>query len=137
MGQTVYVLVMMEGGKKTKEWRPVGVVTDPTVAEQWGQHGKEVDWVPLELDDTNYLQPGDDQLEFRPAKINPLEQRAVETARKLEETNQRLLAIIDRMRKQLGIKAIPELEEMKTKPQKAKTTSLFDDEEYNGNEGEV
>jgi hypothetical protein len=138
MGQTVYVLMMMEGGKTTKQWRPVGVVSDPTVAEQWGQYGKEVDWVPLELDDTSYLAPGE-QPEFRPQKIDPIAERAAETARRLEETNQRLIALVEQMAKRLGFKGkIPELEELKTKAPKApKTSSLFDDEEYNEGTGEV
>jgi hypothetical protein len=146
MGQQVYVLMELSSNRKVTEWHPVAVVTDVGVAEQWQSYGKNVDWVPLELDDTRYLQPGEKQPEFRPAQITPIEQRAVESARKLEETNQRLIAIIDRMRKQLGIKAIPELEELRTKKAPAakapaapaaKTTSLFDDEEYNGSEGEL
>lgn len=103
MGQTVYVLMALEGGKKSKEWRPVGVVTDPAQAEQWGQYGSQVDWVPLELDDISHMAPGDES-EFRPQKISPLEQRAVETAQKLEETNQKLLKIIERLQKQLGVR---------------------------------
>jgi hypothetical protein len=138
MGQTVYVLMMMEGGKTTKEWRPVGVVTDPAVAEQWGQYGKEVDWVPLELDDTSYLQPNENVPEFRPQKIAPIEQRAVETAKRLEETNRKLLKIIERMQKMLGIRGKVPMDELKEQQvPEPKKSSLFDDEEYNEGTGEV
>src|SRR5277367_5678387 len=130
MGQTVYVLMELQGNKKTMEWRPVAVVSSPTVAEQWQQYGANVDWVPLELDDTKYLQPGENKPEFHPQEISPIETRAAETAQKLMETNQRLISLVQQMAKRLGIKGpIPELQEMKTKP--PKTSSLFDDEEYN------
>lgn len=103
MGQTVYVLMSLEGSAKGKEWRPVAVVTDPSVAEQWQGYGKEVDWVPLELDDTKYISPGE-KPEFRPHKITPLEQRAMDTAKGLEETNQRLLKVVEQLQKRLGVK---------------------------------
>jgi len=36
MGQEVFVLMSLEGSSRSgKEWRPVAVVTDPAVAEQW------------------------------------------------------------------------------------------------------
>jgi hypothetical protein len=104
----VYVLVEEVGGKAGKEWRPVAVVTDPTVAEQWQQYGKDVSWMPLELDDVKYLQPGEKRPEFRPQQMSPLEQRAMETAKRLEETNQNLIKLVKRLQKKLGIKdAVP------------------------------
>src|SRR5271166_2097281 len=140
MGQTVYVLMELTGNKKTMEWRPVAVVSDSSVAEQWQSYGANVDWVPLELDDTKYLQPGENKPEFRPQQITPLEQRAVETAQKLEETNRRLMKIIERLQKQLGIRGkVPGTEEFKQEMPAGskKTSSLFDDEEYNEGGGEV
>jgi hypothetical protein len=137
MGQNVYVLMMLEGNKTSKQWRPVAVVSDPTVAEQWGQYGQEVDWVPLELDDTSHLAPGE-QPEFRPQKIDPIAERAVETAKRLEETNRRLLKIIERMQKMLGIKGKVPMDELKEQQvPEPKKSSLFDDEEYNEGTGEV
>jgi hypothetical protein len=137
MGQAVYVLMMMEGGKKSKQWRPVAVVTDPTVAEQWGQYGAEVDWVPLELDDTSHLAPGNES-EFRPSKGTPAEERAIQTAQKLEETNRRLLKVIERMQKMLGIRGKVPMEDLKQQQvPEPKKSALFDDEEYNESEGEV
>jgi len=105
MGQTVYVLMELMG-KKTMEWRPVAVVSDPTVAEQWQQYGANVDWVPLELDDIKYLQPGEEtgrksKPVFEPRKTSPIEERAIETAKRMEETNTRLLEIIAQYEKML------------------------------------
>lgn len=106
MGQTVYVLMELMG-KKTMEWRPVAVVTDSTVAEQWQQYGANVDWVPLELDDIKYLQPGDEETGrkskpvFQPRDISPIEQRAVETAKRQQETIERLMRIIEDQEKML------------------------------------
>lgn len=142
MGQIVYVLMAMEGGKKEKEWRPVGVVSSPEVAEQWYSYGgADVDWVPLELDDIKHLQTGEGEPgqkkykpTFAPSQIDPLGQRAMETAKKLEETNKQLLAIIERMKKQLqkfGVKFPAET------PAQPVTSSLFEDEynEAGGNYG--
>src|SRR5271156_4058520 len=104
MGQEVYVLMALEGSARSrsgKEWRPVAVVTDPAVAEQWTQYGKNVDWVPLEIDDIAHLSPGDKHPDFKPNKESPIAQRAIETAKRLEETNARLLNIIDELQKRL------------------------------------
>ena len=106
MGQMVYVLMQLEGGGKVKEWRPVAVVTDLTIAEQWqqaGQLGKDVDWVPLELDDIKQVYP-EKGPRFQPGKIPPMEERAVETARRMQETNRRLVETIKALQKRLGIK---------------------------------
>jgi|SRR5271154_6535224 len=106
MGQEVYVLMSLEGNsKKGRDWRPVAVVTDPAIAEQWMQYGKNVDWVPLEVDDVSHLSPGEKAPEFHPTpKESPITQRAIETAKRLEETNGRLLRIIDELQKKLGLK---------------------------------
>jgi hypothetical protein len=106
MGQSVFVLMSLEGSSRAgKEWRPVAVVTDPAVAEQWMQYGKNVDWVPLELDDIKHMSPGETQPEFRPSKESPITQRAIETAKRLEETNGRLMQIIEQLQERLGMKA--------------------------------
>src|SRR5271157_2252033 len=107
MGQEVFVLMSLEGSARSKsgqEWRPVAVVTDPAVAEQWTQYGKNVDWVPLELDDIAHIAPGEKDPQFRPNKESPIVNRAIETAKKLEETNARLLNIIEELQKRLGLK---------------------------------
>lgn len=122
MGQTVYVLMELSGGKKTQEWRPVAVVSDLSVAEQWQSYGKNVDWVPLELDDTHYLQPGEKAPEFHPQQITPIEQRAMDTAKEMEQTNERLLKIIDRLQKQLGVRGKVDREQRAVK---APTSALL------------
>jgi len=108
MGQEVYVLMALEGSARSKsgqEWRPVAVVTDPAVAEQWTQYGKNVDWVPLELDDINHIAPGEKDPQFRPTpNKSPLVERAVQTAKRLEETNAKLLQIVEDLQKRLGVK---------------------------------
>ena len=132
MGQMVYVLVELQKGKEGNEWFPVAVVTDATVAEQWQQYGKDVSWVPLELDDVKYLQPGTEKQnkpQFQPREMSSIEQRAVETAQKLEETNQRLLKIIERLQKQLGVKGKVPVEDLKQEAAPVKSSSLFDEED--------
>src|SRR5271167_3621334 len=107
MGQMVYVLMMLEGTGKVQMWRPQAVVTDSTVAEQWGNSGKNVDWVPLEIDDVAGLYSGTEEKSprFQPRQdMTPVDERAVETAKRLEATNKRLLETIKLLYKKLGIK---------------------------------
>lgn len=111
MGQTVYVLMQLEGRKGKEDWRPVAVVTNPDVAAEWEtQGGKNVDWVPLEVDDVNYLSPGKEESgrhsvpTFRPRQRTQNEQAAEELAAKLQEQNKRLVDIVKRLEKRLGIK---------------------------------
>jgi len=112
MGQTVYVLMALEGSsKKGKDWRPMAVVTNPEVAEQWYQYGKEVDWVPLELDDVRNISPGEAPT-FQPRKLSPGEERAGELSKEMEATVERLQGIITqqqttikKLQKQKGIKS--------------------------------
>jgi hypothetical protein len=112
MGQEVFVLMSLEGSSRSgKEWRPVAVVTDPAVAEQWQQYGKNVDWVPLELDDINHIAPGEKDPQFRPNKDSPILQRAIQTAKRLEETNARLMEIIEQLQKRLGLKQEKQVQE--------------------------
>lgn len=110
MGQTVYVLTNLEGAEgksKWREWRPVGVTTDPDAATQWAEEGQHHDWIPFEMD---YLPEGEHST-FRPKKQAPVKQRAVETAKRLEGVVNRLLktieddrALIEDLRKRLGVK---------------------------------
>lgn len=123
MGQEVYVLMSLEGStKKQRDWRPVAVVTDPELATQWQQYGKDVDWVPLELDEVKYLAPGEKAPQFMPHKTSPIVERAIQTAKKLEETNARLLRIIDELQAKLGIK---EEKQVQQRSQPATKASLL------------
>src|SRR5271170_3029695 len=102
MGQQVYVLMMLEGGGKTGNWRPVAVVTDLSIAEQWQQSGalsKQVDWVPLELDDVDQIFSERGQ-RFQPQPLSSIGQRWMETAKELTEANEELRQIIDKLMKQ-------------------------------------
>jgi hypothetical protein len=103
MGQTVYVLMVTEGGKKSKEWRPVAVVTDPDKAEEWyNQYGSSgaVDWVPLGLDEVQDINP-EHQPQFMPRKMTPTEERTAELAKQTEATIKRMQGIIDQQNRQL------------------------------------
>jgi ParB-like chromosome segregation protein Spo0J len=113
-GEMVYVLMSQEGGKKGKEWRPVAVVTNPEVAEQWYQYGKDVDWVPLGLDEIQDINP-EKMPAFQPRKLTPGEERAAELSKNMEETIGRLQAVIEqqqatikKLQKSKGVKAAAE-----------------------------
>lgn len=102
MGQAVYVLTALqnlEGKKATREWRPVGVVTNLDLAEKWAASGSNNDWIPFELDDPAG-QEGE-YTSFQPKTPLPNEQKAVEVAKRLESANQRLLKIIEQLQQQL------------------------------------
>lgn len=95
MGQLVYVLMELQQSKgKTKEWRPVAVVSNPDLANQWYEYGKDVDWVPLELDDVSYIGP-ESLPTFKPRQTTPGEEKAIALSKRMEETIQRLQKIID------------------------------------------
>jgi hypothetical protein len=109
-GQTIYVLTNLEGAEgkaKYREWRPVGVTSDPDAATTWAEESQNHDWIPFEMDDL----PEGEFSTFRPRKQAPVEQRAVETAKKLEGVVNRLLktieddrALIEDLRKRLGVR---------------------------------
>jgi hypothetical protein len=93
-GQTVYVLMSQEGSGKNKAWRPVAVVSNPDLASQWFEYGKDVDWVPLELDEIKNISPGN-MPNFSPRKTTPGEEKAIELSKQMEATIQRMQKIID------------------------------------------
>lgn len=94
MGETVYVLMGLEGNGKVKEWRPIAVVSNPDVATQWIEYGKNVDWVPLELDDVKNISPGN-MPTFQPRETTPGEAKALELQQKMEATINRMQKMID------------------------------------------
>jgi len=100
MGQAVYVLMSLEKTGKIKEWRPVAVVTNPDVATQWYSYGKNVDWVPLELDDVQQISP-ENMPSFQPRQTTPGEQKAIELSQKMEQTIQQMQEIIDEQTKMI------------------------------------
>jgi len=102
MGQQVFVLMGLDG----KIWRPLAVVTDLAVAEQWqamGKLSKDVDWVPLELDDLSMAYTEKNQ-RFQPVKLPAKQEQAIEYAKQLEETNKKLLEVIEKLKSKLGLK---------------------------------
>src|SRR5271163_1677766 len=98
MGQAVYVLMSLEKTGKIKEWRPVAVVTNPDVATQWYSYGKNVDWVPLELDDVQNIDP-ENMPAFHPRESSPGEVKAEELAQQMEATITRMQNVIDEQAK--------------------------------------
>src|SRR5271169_2446292 len=94
MGEMVYVLMSLESSGKVKEWRPVGVVTNPDVATQWYSYGKNVDWVPLELDDVQNIDP-ENMPAFHPRESSPGEVKAEEIQQQFEATITRMEKIIN------------------------------------------
>lgn len=95
MGQTLYVLTtLMEGN----EWRPVAVVTNEHVAEQWVQSGDNNDWILLELDDLSVTGLSKDQVtDFKPKPMQPTEKAMRDTISKLESANKELTGLVDEL----------------------------------------
>ena len=96
MGQTVYVLMALEGGKKGKEWRPVAVVTNPEYAEEWyNQYGSSgaVDWVPLGLDEVQDIAP-EKLPSFMPRKLGPGGERMKQMYEQMEATVAKMEGVI-------------------------------------------
>ena len=94
MGQTVYVLMTLEGSGKVRDWRPVAVVSNPDLANQWEQYGKNVDWVPLELDDVKQITP-ENRPSFHARETTPGEQRMEEISKQMETTINQMQSVID------------------------------------------
>jgi len=62
----------MENG----EHRPVAVVTDEHVADQWGNMTQENDWIPFELDDLSLTSlAADIKTTFRPQPAKPRDEQ--------------------------------------------------------------
>lgn len=93
-GQMVYVLTALDGKGKNKAWQPVAVVTNSDVAAQWYEYGQNVDWIPLELDDVQAINP-ENMPTFVPRTTTPGEQKADDLAKQMETTISRLQGIID------------------------------------------
>src|SRR5271167_2986007 len=94
MGQMVYVLMSLEKSGKIKEWRPVGVVSNPEVANQWCSYGTNVDWVPLALDDVQDSTP-DKMPTFHPREESTGEQKIEQLTEQFQATVKRIEKIID------------------------------------------
>ena len=94
MGQTVYVLMAVEGTGKNKIWRPAAVVTNPDVATQWMEYGKDVDWIPLELDEVKNISP-ENMPTFHTRETTSGEERLAELNARMEATIQRMQKIIN------------------------------------------
>lgn len=92
--QVVYVLMSLEGSGKNKAWRPIAVVSNPDLAAQWMEVGKDVDWVPLELDDVKNISPGNKPT-FQPRETTSGEEKAIELSKRMEATIQRMQKMID------------------------------------------
>ena len=93
MGEMVYVLMVLESSGKIKEWRPAAVVSNPDLANQWYQYGKNVDWVPLELDDVKEISP-ENMPAFHPRETTSGEERAIELNKQMDATIKRLEKVI-------------------------------------------
>ena len=95
MGSTVYVLTtLMEGN----EWRPVAVVTNEHVAEQWVQSGNDNDWILLKLDDLSVTGLSKGQVtDFKPKPTQPTEKAMRDTISNLQTANAELKGLVDQL----------------------------------------
>src|SRR5208337_3971392 len=91
----VYVLTTKEG----KEWRPIAVVDENNkgIADQWASASKLNDWVPLEMNDLTLTSMSDLPLEFKPTPPVPMDEQVKTMIANLEETNTRLIGIIEQL----------------------------------------
>ncbi len=100
MGQTVYVLtsLLAEGN----EWRPVAVVTDENVAEQWIKEGRDNDWIPFELDDvsTTVMSKGN-VTPFKPKAPQPTTDAMREAMANIQQANTQLQELVEELTEQL------------------------------------
>ncbi len=102
-GQTVYVLTtIVEGGEN----RPVAVVTDEHVADQWIREGKDNDWIPLELDDieTTSMAKGT-VTPFKPKPKQPTEDAMRQAMANLETENRELKELVAELTERLQEKS--------------------------------
>lgn len=94
----VYVLT----GLENKTYRPVAVVDNVDVADEWAKLNKNNDWTPLEMNDMSLTDIGGRNFPFRPQPPSSIEDkamRAMEAAKTLEKTNQQLVGIIEQLAK--------------------------------------
>jgi hypothetical protein len=114
MGQAVYVLTTRMSskdnvGKATYEWRPVGVVSNVQVADEWKYQSDDNDWIPLELDDLSMVEGEHTVTPFRPRKPVPTETRADQALKNVQEINTRLIDIVEHLAKKYKDKEVLKL----------------------------
>jgi hypothetical protein len=136
-GQTVYVLTTLmtsrSAGKVVKEWRPVGVVSSPQTADEWMYQGNDNDWIPLEIDDMSTVEGQHTVTTFRPKKPVPVENQAEKAIKNVNEINERLIDIVDRLATKYKdkdvLKLIKELKQeaagQNSKPSQTRRSSLL------------
>jgi hypothetical protein len=102
MSNVVYVLTsLMEGN----EWRPVAVVTNEHVAEQWIQSGKDNDWILFELGDLSTTGLSKGQVtDFKPKPTQPTEKAMRDTISNLQTANAELKGLVDQLVERLKSK---------------------------------
>jgi len=99
MGQPIYVLTTLVEGN---EWRPVAVVTDEYVADQWIREGKDNDWIPLELDDLSTTGMAKaEKTPFKPRKPKPNDQAQQNINDQLMKANVQLKQLVEDLTEKL------------------------------------
>lgn len=100
----LYVLTLRMRGPLGNEWRPVAVVDDQSVADQWANSSDEHDWIGFELNDLSVT--GLSEKKFEPKKPAPDEELAESTAAKLQKTNATLMSIIQQLAERYKDKSV-------------------------------
>jgi hypothetical protein len=101
MAQTVYVLMVMEGSGQSKAWRPVAVVTNLAIAEQfYSDYGAKgtVDWVPLELDEITDINP-EKMPTFKPRPRTPGEEKVQQMQKVIDDQSALIEKLSDGIKK--------------------------------------
>jgi|SRR5271157_989270 len=99
MGQPIFVLTtIVDNGEN----RPVAVVTDENVANQWVREGNDNDWIPFELDDveTTSLAKGT-VTPFKPKPAQPTVEAMQEAMTNMQRANTQLQDLVEKLTEQL------------------------------------
>jgi hypothetical protein len=99
---------MSDGG--TREWRPVAVIDDNTIANQWADRSPDNDWIGFEMNDLSMI--GLTDRTFEPKPSVPAEEKAEKaemTSRELVQINHQLLGVIEALAKKHNDKVFLDL----------------------------
>lgn len=100
MGSVYVLTTIVEGGEN----RPVAVVTDEHIANEWVRSGNDNDWIPFELDDLSTTGMAKSTVtQFKPKPKSNSEDALAQMNQNLQKSNADLQEIVQLLQHRLKL----------------------------------